>query len=202
MNDVFGKQDFISIAGDRIRVTPTRSAPRMTSVPSSVNESRPNPAFTASLTLTLTITATLAASLWSIDAFAAGSRAAVEARPGEIVLQRAVPTRHAARAQPPGRALLIDPSPRSEMEQGLSHLEISPGGYGQVAAGAGNGPSHAGGMGGSITTITQQLGGSTHGRHSAPSVAGGAIGSATGSIGSTVTGALSGAGLLGQGGTR
>lgn len=202
MNDVFGKQDFTSTYGGSDRVTPTRSATWVTSPHSPGSESRRLPTLTASLTLTLTITAALAASMWSFDAFAAGSRAAVEAKPGEIVLLRAVPARHAARAQPPGRALLVDPSPKSEMEQGLSHLEISPGGYGQVAAGAGNAPAHAGGMGGSITAITQQLGGSTHGRNSAPSVAGGAIGSATGSIGSTVTSALSGAGLLGQGGQR
>ncbi|MFP4217070.1 MAG: hypothetical protein ACLFVH_14200 [Phycisphaerae bacterium] len=132
---------------------------------------------------------------------AAGSRAAVEAKPGEIVVLRAVPARHAARPMPPGRALLVDASPKSELEQGLSHLEISSAGYGQVAAG-GAGPVATSGLGATVGSITQQLGGVGHARHSAPSMAGGAMGAATGSIGSTVTGALSSAGLMGQGGRR
>ncbi|HER33856.1 MAG: hypothetical protein JXJ30_07530 [Halothiobacillaceae bacterium] len=149
----------------------------------------------------LAVTA-LVVSLYPTQSVAAGSRAGVEARPGEIVLLRAVPARPAVRDVPPGRALLVDPSPKSELEQGLSQREISPAGYGQVAAGTGNAPSMGAGMSGSITSITQHLGGSTQTRNGAPSAAGGAMGAATGSIGSTVTGALSGAGLLGAGGQR
>ncbi len=145
----------------------------------------------------------LAALTWSGQVTAAGSRAAVEAKPGEIVVLRAVPTRPAAREMPPGRALLVDASPKSELEQGLSHLEISSSGYGQVAAGTGGSGLSLGGSGGSIAAITHQLSGSGAARgDGAPSAAGGAIGAATGSIGSTVTGALSGAGLIGKGGSR
>ena len=192
MKDVFGKQDITSRS--RIQAISIRGQwPWAGPLPHDI--ARP-------FTLTFACVA-LAASLWTGSASAAGSRAAVDAKPGEIVLLRSVPARPAARSMPPGRALLVDPSPKSEMEQGLSHLEISPGSYGQVAAGGGNGPVASGGMGGSINSITQQLvGGSAQRGDSAPSAAGGAIGSATGSIGSTVTGALSGAGLLGQGGQR
>lgn len=196
MNDVIGKQDFTSMVGNRAFVPDGQS----------VSSGLPLPGASRHMAFHLILSlasVALAATFWPGAASAAGSRAAVDAKPGEIVLLRSVPSRHAARSMPPGRALLIDPSPKSEMEQGLSHLEISPASYGQVAAGAGNGPVAPGGMSGSINSITQQLvGGSAHRGDSAPSAAGGAMGAVTGSIGSTVTGALSGAGLLGQGGKR
>lgn len=150
----------------------------------------------------LVATGALVAMMGAGSALAAGSRSAVEAKPGEIVLLRAVPARPAARPMPPGRALLIDASPKSDLEQGLSHLEISPNGYGQVAAGTNSGVAAPSGLGATITSVTQQVGGSAQRGDSAPSVAGGAMGAATGSIGSTITGALSGAGLMGQGGQR
>lgn len=46
-------------------------------------------------------------------------RQAVKARPGELVLVRSVPTRIADRPAPPGRALLIDPTPRREVAAAL-----------------------------------------------------------------------------------
>ncbi|WP_410473693.1 hypothetical protein [Guyparkeria sp. TX1] len=151
----------------------------------------------------LLATGALVALMGSGSALAAGSRSAVEAKPGEIVVLRAVPARPAVRSMPPSRALLIDASPKSELEQGLSHLEISPNGYGQVAAGTNSSSAVApSGLGATITSITHQVGGSAHRGDSAPSAAGGSMGSVTGSIGSTVTGALSGAGLMGQGGQR
>ncbi|MFO7807835.1 hypothetical protein [Guyparkeria sp.] len=191
MNDVFGKQDIthtgmtlmIATAGQRIGVQ------------------RFSRGLKISFLLALSSSA-LVALTYSSSTLAAGSRAAVEAKPGEIVLLRAVPARPAARPMPPGRALLVDASPKSDLEQGLSHLEISPNGYGQVAAGTNSGVAAPSGLGSTITSFTQQVGGSAHRGDSAPSVAGGAIGSVTGSIGSTVTGALSGAGLMGQGGQR
>ncbi len=150
----------------------------------------------------LVATGALVALLGAGSALAAGSRSAVEAKPGEIVVLRAVPARPAVRSMPPSRALLIDASPKSELEQGLSQLEISPNGYGQVAAGTNSSAVAPSGLGATITSITQQVGGSAQRGESAPSAAGGSMGSVTGSIGSTVTGALSGAGLMGQGGQR
>ncbi|RRQ20245.1 hypothetical protein D5687_10230 [Guyparkeria sp. SCN-R1] len=191
MNDAFGKQDItltgtiqmIATGGQRVRVQ------------------RLSHDLKISFLLALSSVA-LVALTYSGSTLAAGSRAAVEAKPGEIVLLRAVPARPAARSMPPGRALLVDASPKSELEQGLSHLEISPNGYGQVAAGTNTSVAAPSGLGATITSVTQQVGGSAHRGDSAPSVAGGAIGSVTGSIGSTITGALSGAGLMGQGGQR
>lgn len=103
---------------------------------------------------------------------------------------------------PPGRALLVDPSPESEIEAGLSHLEISSDSYGQVAAGSQGGGSS--GVAGSMSQFMAPLGARSGGGNTpAPKAAtGGAMGAATGSIGAHVAGALAGAGLLGQGGAR
>lgn len=140
---------------------------------------------------------------WPTAGHAAGSRAAVEAQPGEIVLLRAVPARHAARTMPPGRALMVNPSPEPELDSGLSQLEIANESYGRVAAGGQGSPG--GVVGGSMSSFMAPLGVGTRGgdRTPAPSAAaGGAMGAATGSIASQVTGALAGAGLMGQGGSR
>lgn len=140
---------------------------------------------------------------WPGAGEAAGSRAAVEAKPGEIVLMRAVPSRPAARSMPPGQALLVDPSPESEIESGLSHLEIASDSYGRVSAG-GQGAHRGGIAGNSMSSFMAPLGARSGGdRSPAPKAAtGGAMGAATGSIGSHVSGALAGAGLLGQGGSK
>ncbi|MCL7743871.1 hypothetical protein LV476_02740 [Guyparkeria hydrothermalis] len=140
---------------------------------------------------------------WPVAGHAAGSRAAVEAQPGEMVLLRAVPARHATRTMPPGRALMVNPSPESELESGLSHLEIANDSYGQVAAGGQGAPG--GVVAGSMSSFMSPLGVGARGgdRTPAPRAAtGGAMGAATGSIASQVTGALAGAGLMGQGGSR
>ncbi|MDG4868139.1 hypothetical protein P8631_09020 [Guyparkeria sp. 1SP6A2] len=146
----------------------------------------------------------LVTGIWPIAGDAAGSRSAVEARPGELVLMRAVPARPAARSAPPGNALLVDPSPRSEIEQGLSSLEITDGGYGQVAAGTSSGgasPSSA--ISQSMNHSLQSVSGQAGQRGGSPTMSfGGTVGAATGSIGSQVTGALSGAGLFSQAGER
>lgn len=138
---------------------------------------------------------------WPVSGMAAGSRAAVEATPGEIVVMRAVPARHAARSMPPGRALLIDPSPNPQLDSGLSQLEITSDSYGQIAAG-GQG-ARGGVVAGSMSSFMSPLVGnqSSGNRTPAPKAAtGGAMSAATKSIGSQVAGALAGAGLLGQGG--
>jgi len=143
----------------------------------------------------------LLGSAWPISGMAAGSRAAVEAQPGEIVVMRAVPARHAARSMPPGRALLIDPSPNPQLESGLSQLEITSDSYGQVAAG--NQGARGGVVGGAMSSFMSPLVGakSSGERTPAPKAAtGGAMSAATKSIGAQVAGALAGAGLLGQGG--
>lgn len=150
------------------------------------------------------LTGLLVGGVWPNSSDAAGSRSAVEAQPGELVLMRAVPARPAARSAPPGRALLVDPSPRSEIEQGLSSLEITDGGYGQIAAGASSGgatPSSA--ISQSVTQSLQSVSGQAGQRGGSPTMSfGGSVSAATGSIGSQVTGALSGAGLFSQGGER
>src|SRR4051794_1727958 len=50
---------------------------------------------------------------------ASGARQGVKAQPGEIVLLRDVSTRPAYRMQPPGMALIADPSPRKELNSAL-----------------------------------------------------------------------------------
>ncbi len=146
----------------------------------------------------------LVGGIWPTSSHAAGSRNAVEAQPGEIVLMRAVPARPAARSAPPGKALLIDPSPRSKIEQGLSSLEITDGGYGQIAAGAASGgPAPSSAISQSMTQSLQSVSGQASPRGGSPTMSfGGTVGAATGNIGSQVTGALSGAGLFSQGGER
>jgi len=145
----------------------------------------------------------LLGSAWPAIGQAAGSRAAVEARPGEITVLRAVPARPAARSAPPGRALLIDPSPEAELESGLSHMEIASESYGRVSAG-GTGTASPAGISGSMSRFMSPLG-ARSGRGDTPAskaATGGAMGAATGSIGSRVSGALAGAGLLGNGGAK
>lgn len=50
---------------------------------------------------------------------ASGGRKGVHARPGEMVILREVPTRHAYRAKPPAMAIIVDPSPKREIAQTL-----------------------------------------------------------------------------------
>ena len=147
--------------------------------------------------------AVLLIAAWPAGSQAAGSRAAVEAQPGEIVVMRAVPARPAARSMPPGQALLVTPGPESELESGLSHLEITSDSYGRVSAG-GQGAIRGGVVGHAMSSLMSPLGARSAGeRSSAPKAAiGGAVGAATGSISGQVKGALAGAGLLGQGGAR
>jgi len=151
----------------------------------------------------LLVSGLLLGGAWPTSGEAAGSRSAVEARPGEIVMMRAVPARPAARSAPPGKAVLVDPSPESELERGLSHLEIDVSSYDRIAAG---GPSQGGTpsaatIGHSMNRALQSLSGDAGQRGSVPNMSvGGSVGAATSGIGKQVTGALSGAGLFDQGG--
>lgn len=168
------------------------------------SERRASPARRHSFAVIL-LSGVLVGGIWPTSSEAAGSRSAVEARPGELVLLRAVPARPAARSAPPGNALLVDPSPRSEIDQGLSSLEITDNGYGQIAAGASSGgPKPSSAISQSMTQSLQSVSGQAGQRGgSSPTMSfGGSVGAATGSIGSQVTGALSGAGLFSQGGQR
>ena len=57
--------------------------------------------------------------LAAVPAQASGARQGVTPRPGEMVLLRDVSTRTAYRLQPPGMALIADPSPQRELAQTL-----------------------------------------------------------------------------------
>jgi len=145
------------------------------------------------------------ASAWSTQTLAAGSRHAVEAEPGEIVVLRTVPTRSATRQAPPARAVLVDPKLNGELLQGLSPLTDED--YGLIASGNGSAGTGMLGTGGVVSDgIRQVLGGSTGsqrgGKPAPASSVGGAVTSVTGGIAGQVNGALSATGLMGQGGQQ
>ncbi|MFC5743035.1 hypothetical protein [Dyella tabacisoli] len=60
---------------------------------------------------------------------------AVNARPGDIVLQRNVAPRIAYRTSSPGMAEIVDPSPRSQIAQTLGTNELSDADYSSMGAG-------------------------------------------------------------------
>ncbi|KQO02392.1 MULTISPECIES: hypothetical protein [Stenotrophomonas] len=137
---------------------------------------------------------------------ASGARQGVKAQPGEIVLLRDVPTRPAYRMQPPGMALIVDPSPRRELAAALGTGggidELDEDGYASIDS-ATDRPSsaHAGGttverVTGSMvgTTLGHAMGegGMLSGSQLARTIGGpmGAVGGATRGIGDQVRGAL------------
>lgn len=105
------------------------------------------------------------------SASASGARKGVHAKPGEMVLLRDVSARHAVRSKPPGMALIVDPSPKSNIDQTLGTGELSDEEYASLGAGSSGGPSPA------VTQIT--------GRALAP----------LGSLTATTNGTLSGSGI-------
>lgn len=124
---------------------------------------------------------------------AANARTGVHPKPGEIVLLRAVPTRHAVRQAPPAGALLVDPTPNAQLNAALGSMEMS--------------DSEAGAISAPVQTATRALGATlapnsmpaiTRGSGSHPAPRGTAtnttplsvVGSATRGVGSTITGAL------------
>lgn len=63
-------------------------------------------------------------------------REGVTAKHGEIVLIRSVPTRTAYRTAPAGMALIIDPSPRNELESALGNTgELTDAEYAAIGSG-------------------------------------------------------------------
>ncbi|MCD9086535.1 hypothetical protein [Stenotrophomonas sp. SY1] len=136
---------------------------------------------------------------------ASGARQGVKARPGEIVLLRDVPARAAYRMQPPGQALIADPSPRRELAASLGTSgmdELSDADYASMESGlADNGLNGHG-----VTTVERVTsgvvsgtlgravgdGGALSGGQLARTIGGpmGAVNGATRGIGDQVRGAL------------
>ena len=133
---------------------------------------------------------------WAPAGRAADAHQAVQAQPGDIVLLRTVPTRPAYRPAPPGMALMVSPSPRSEVDASLGAYELSDEDFAQLGASpspAANLPSNAAGHAldamlvrgtGSATTVT---GNGVSKTVAAPI---GAVGDATRGFGDQVQGAL------------
>lgn len=130
---------------------------------------------------------------------AAGARQDDKAKPGEIVLLRDVSARHAYRSAPPGMALIVDPSPKGEIDMMLGTGELSDAEYASLGAGVADPQSQttvermtSRAVGGSLTGVasgnamltgngfTQTLG-----------VSMGTVGGATRGVGDQVRGALS-----------
>lgn len=131
---------------------------------------------------------------------AADAHRAVQAKPGEIVMLRNVATRPAYRQAPPGMALIVNPSPKHEIDSALGTGELSDADYASLDASPGAGQTHA-------TTVEHMvgnalggaLGAGPSGRNEVASngmsqvIAGpmGAVGGTTRGIGDQVQGALS-----------
>lgn len=129
----------------------------------------------------------------------ADAHMAVKAKPGDIVLLRNVSTRPAYRPAPPGLALMVDPSPRSELSRTLGASELSDTEYAELGATpvqSGNRQTMVGQMVDSAidNTLTgSNARGGVAGTGVTNLVAGplGAVGRTTGGIGDQVRGALS-----------
>jgi hypothetical protein len=134
----------------------------------------------------------------------AGARRGVQAKPGEIVLLRNAAARPADRAPvSPGVALIVNPSPRGQVDAalGLGGDEISDADFASLSATPRAPQTHGGGtvnraidgaLAGSMGG-TSRPGGDVSGNGVSNVVGGpmGAVGNATRGIGSQVTGALS-----------
>lgn len=146
----------------------------------------------------------LVLTLLALPVDAAGARRGVNIQPGEFVLVRAVPDRHATRKQPPGLATLIDPSVRPEMHDMLGDLELDDAAF-SVISGAAPGVAAGNMVGGALLDAGLLQNGSASGRVPAINSGGpggmmGGIGGVTRNIGNQVTGALQGAGVIKGGG--
>jgi hypothetical protein len=133
----------------------------------------------------------------STPAIAADAHKAVEVQHGEIVVLRNVSARPAYRQAPPGMALIVNPSPRHELDGALNTGELSDGDYASL-----NATTPAGNRGTHDTTVGRvtrnALGGSVGARADAGNgfshliaAPTGGVGRATGGIGNQVQGALS-----------
>ncbi|MGX9720487.1 hypothetical protein [Stenotrophomonas acidaminiphila] len=137
---------------------------------------------------------------------ASGARQGVKPQPGEIVLLRDVPTRPAYRMQPPGMALIVDPSPRRELAAALGTGggidELDEDGYAAIDSATDRSPSApaghttvervTSGMVGTTLGRAMGEGGALSGAQLARTIGGpmGAVGGATRGIGDQVRGAL------------
>lgn len=132
----------------------------------------------------------------AMPAMASGVRRGDKAQPGEIVLLRNVSTRPAVRMHPPGMALLVDPSPRKEIDHALG--EMSDDEYREATSGSvavesgiagriGNGRGE-GALGAITGTLVRTDGPMPAGRLAG--TIGGAVGTATRGIDANVRGAL------------
>lgn len=134
-------------------------------------------------------------------ATAADAHTGVVAEHGEMVLLRDVSTRHAYGPMPPGIAIIVDSSPRTEINNMLGTGELSDDEYASLGAtpNLGAAPSTtmvekvtARGINGSLGSLGSDAGAFGHGGVTQPiGVHVGAVGTATRGIADQVTGALS-----------
>lgn len=131
------------------------------------------------------------------SASASGARKGVHARHGEMVLLRDVSARHAVRTKPPGMALIVDPSPKSNIDQTLGTGELSDEEYASLGAGVSGAPAPAvtrmtdralAPLGSLTSTTNGTVSGS--GINQALGVPMGAVGNVTRGVGDQVRGAL------------
>jgi hypothetical protein len=134
---------------------------------------------------------------WAPAGHAADAHRAVQAQPGDIVLLRNVSTRPAYRSSPPGMALMVSPSPRSDVDTALGAQELSDADFAQLGA-TPSPAAHlaANGVGRTLeaTLVRGGGGGSTvagNGVSDAVAAPIGAVGNATRGIGDQVQNALS-----------
>ncbi|MHB1272960.1 MAG: hypothetical protein ACYCZD_09370 [Rhodanobacter sp.] len=143
----------------------------------------------------------LGMALIPMASMAADAHKAVQAKPGEIVVLRNVAARPAVRQEPPGMALIADPSPQRELAQALGTGELSDADYASLnAASRGSNSPHgtavermagnafAGGAGSNGSASGGVAGNGISNVIAAPI---GAVGNTTRGIGDQVQGALS-----------
>lgn len=134
--------------------------------------------------------------VFAMPVAASGVRRGDKAQPGEIVLLRNVSTRPAVRMHPPGMALLVDPSPRKEIDHALGEMsddEYRDATSGSEAVGHGiagrSGSGRVdGALGAAMGTLVRTDGPMPTGRLAG--TIGGAVGTATRGIDANVRGAL------------
>lgn len=130
---------------------------------------------------------------------AADAHQAVKPEPGEIVLLRDVSARQAIRSAPPGMALIMDPSPKREIDMMLGTGELSDAEYASLGAGAADAQSRTTvelmigrAVGGSLTGTASGNGTLAAGGIVQPiGVSTGGVGGATRGFADQVNGALS-----------
>lgn len=143
----------------------------------------------------------LGMALVPMASMAADAHKAVQAKSGEIVVLRNVAARPAVRQEPPGMALIVDPSPQRELSQALGTGELSDADYASLNAASrgSNGPhgttvermvgnAFAGGAGSNGSASGGVAGNGISNVIAAPI---GAVGNTTRGIGDQVQGALS-----------